>query len=249
MMHSSTSRSVRSRWLRSTAWWAAGCLVYLQACSLFVDLDALTGAAEQVDAGNAPDGPNGESSSGVGASSSSSGVAESDAAAQDGDAAPLAGFCAMEQPAHLLCADFDEGPVDREWTSYDMDPIVTVELDSLASSPPSSMRSAIRVNGDCKRAMLYAAYGGPYVGGKLAFDVRLGSAESPVASVAYIANIHAGRCDYLVQVLGDQTILYTQIDQGSFADTKSTPVFVPAGVWRRSTAWTARCNFRSEVRS
>ena len=207
----------------------------LQACSLLTNLDALTQDAEPNDAAGASSGGLGTDAT---TGSSTSGAlpgdaASSDAAAYDADAVARSSFCAAAQPAHEFCSDFDEMPVSSGWTSIDTAANAAIELDDLAFSAPHSVRTAVLADGSCTQTMLNKSLGGPYVGGTLSFDIRLGSAQSPVAPEAFVANVLAGDCNHFVQVVATQTFLYTY--SGADSNTKMTPVFIPAGQWRRVT--------------
>jgi hypothetical protein len=89
----------------------------LGACSLLVDSGELTGPTEALEEGG------------------------TDAGLEDAFAAP---FCARQAPGFLLCADFDDGAVERGWSAVERGNADVTLIGDLVRSPPFAARMTHR---------------------------------------------------------------------------------------------------------
>ncbi|WP_394844506.1 hypothetical protein LZC95_46565 [Pendulispora brunnea] len=94
----------------------------------------------------------------------------------DEAAASSGPFCKGQSAPHLLCADFDEGPVNSGWSALDVRSGGTVEtVTNPVQSPPGA--ALARASADARAvAYLVKTLPGPVTRMHLAFDMRIEAA-------------------------------------------------------------------------
>ncbi|WP_394834016.1 hypothetical protein LVJ94_46680 [Pendulispora rubella] len=94
----------------------------------------------------------------------------------DGEGASDGPFCKGRTAGHLLCADFDEGPVESGWDSLDLRSGGTIDTvtEPVRSSPNAAL---VRASADARAvAYLVKTLQGPVTQVHVAFDLRVESA-------------------------------------------------------------------------
>jgi hypothetical protein len=206
------------------------------ACTLVTSLDGLSGGA--TDAAT----PEASVDAGVDTGGGTPDAA-ADAPETGRDATVDAGtFCARQSPAPTFCKDFDDGPVDFDWSSI-VRTHGEVALDTaFATSAPFAARFTRTADG-CQGTSLDKVLPGLVNEAHLRFQLRLGTADGGVPSGSFLggfnlASATAPACTMLLELDVMAGISFGLAAQADYPDGGGLRDYVAASRYPVPGAWT-----------
>jgi hypothetical protein len=163
-------------------------LVLVSACSLLTPDDLTSDSATGTEAGM-PESDVTSDSAAVTETrgpSDDGGVASDAHPGGDGGVPSDAGrspFCASQSPASTFCVDFDEHPVEFDWTNVFKGGVLALD-DAFAVSEPNCARVALPDAGNCLTVGFERSFPNTPKGLHLEFSIRTGNAMPDAGSLA-----------------------------------------------------------------